>query len=106
MGTRSKVQLSLLMLELLHLCQRFSSFFKIFFGSLYSSLFDLFGGFASSGKSLLRRPFSETPVHSHCFSTGKLSFLFSFCFYSLHRGCVLSGWGAKGFAFTLFSSFR
>jgi hypothetical protein len=64
-GTRSNVQLSLLMLELLHLCQRLSSFFKNFFGSLYSSLFDLFGvllvrGSPYSGDHFQRLLFTAT----------------------------------------------
>jgi hypothetical protein len=97
------------MLELLHLCQRLSSFFKNFFwlSALFS--FRLVWGFANSGKSLLRWSFSEIPVHGNCSFTGKPLPLFSFfffLFYFLHRGCVLSGWGAKGFAFTLFSLFR
>jgi hypothetical protein len=51
MGTRSKVQRPLLMLELPHLCQRLPSFFKKFFGSLHSSLFDWFGVLLIRGSS-------------------------------------------------------
>jgi hypothetical protein len=80
----------------------FSVFFqkKIWLSALFS--FRLVWGFANSGKFLLRRPFSETSVHGNSFSTGKLTSFFPFLSYSLYRGCVLSGWGAKGFAFTLF----
>jgi hypothetical protein len=106
MDTRSKVQPPLLMLELPHLCQRLPSFFKKNFGSLHSFLFDWFWGFANSGKFLLRRPFSETFVHGNSLSTGKLTPFFQFLSHFLFRGCVLSGWGVKGFAFTLSFLFR
>ena len=95
---------SFLMWELLHLCQRLSSFFKNYFGSLYSSSFNLFGvslvrGSSCSGDRLQRLLFTAT-------SSPSVSQLpFSLLLYSLHRSCILSGWGAKGFTFTLFSSF-
>uniref|UniRef100_A0A2N9FZ28 Transposase (putative) gypsy type domain-containing protein n=1 Tax=Fagus sylvatica TaxID=28930 RepID=A0A2N9FZ28_FAGSY len=52
MGARSNAQPSLLILELLHLFHHLSSFFKRFFGSLYSPSFNSLGGFVSSRKAL------------------------------------------------------
>jgi hypothetical protein len=94
MGTRSNVQPSLLILELLHLFRPVFFFFKKFLGSLHSLFFNLFGVLLVLGKLLFRRPSSETLVHGKFFSIGKpTSFLF--LLYSLHRSCTLSGWGVK-----------